>query len=186
MLKNILLIILIISLSFIRLSAQNDTLAFGTVIEMEEDFFACNLVPSYTGGLLHLAVIHIYNDSSRQINFLTKEQFLNQIAGLQKSKANSKLNNLFKKYGIRDTLLIDQLWKLRYSEWPYENTSGRPIEKGWSVNPKSESMPSEGQMEMLKEFGFIRITDYIYGENLFKLLKKLEDPDWITKYKQKE
>jgi hypothetical protein len=179
--KRICIIILLTTLSISNFAQET---AFGSE-ELTEDFTFCvNLLPNASGDIVHYAMIKHIDNKNRKLVFLTRDEFLFQIGGKMKSDANFKRVNLFRKYSIQDSLVIDNLWKLRYAVYPYN--TGNSVMKGWGVNPKNEDLPSPGQMELLKTFGLTRIGDYIEGENLFKLLKAMEDPEWLTKYKQTE
>lgn len=73
--------------------------------------------------------------------------------------------------------VLDELWKIRFYEHPYD--FDRP---GWS---QGQYVPSVYQKEFLKrEYGLENIlTDYIYGDSVFKLLKDIQTPGWIGNYK---
>ena len=43
--------------------------------------------------------------------------------------------------------------------------------------------PSSEQLRYLQQnYGIKFITDYIYGKNLFQLLKDMQDPNWVSNY----
>ncbi|MBK9193083.1 MAG: hypothetical protein IPM77_17175 [Crocinitomicaceae bacterium] len=69
------------------------------------------------------------------------------------------------------------LWKIRF----YEN----PIQfdmRGWS---QGQYKPSVYQMKILKEsYGINNVlTDYFYGDSLYKLLRDVQNPVWVESYK---
>jgi hypothetical protein len=171
----------VIFISYINaVYAQSDTIyTFGEDIITEEYYFGVNLKPGFN-GLIHMGIVKIEN-GKKNITFLTKDDFIYQITGKQRSRANPNKENLMEKHEINNWLIVEELWKLRYSEYPYE--TGTKMDEGWS---RELLMPSEAQFEMLREFGFTKITDFIYGENLFKLFKALDDSEWVTKYKDQE
>ncbi len=142
-------------------------------------YFAVNLMQTVRGDLFHYAVIKKQRNGKWYSIFMTKQDFLLQITGQQDSKANPNHINYMKEYQIYWQTL-DQLWKLRYSEYPYRKKYD-DNEKGWA---KLKFAPSKGQMEYLKKnYGIKYITDFIYGKNLFKLLKNMQDTQWVEYYK---
>lgn len=138
-------------------------------------FFGFNLVPTLNGSLTTFAIIRELRNGDKTISVITKRTFIFQASGHQNSEANPKKENFFKKYQIEPATL-DDIWKLRYSKYPYKNNKIQ----GWS---NKESIPSPGQMNELKKFGIYNMFSYCYGEKAFKLLKLIEDPSWVTHYK---
>ena len=141
-------------------------------------YFGFSLQPSFQ-GLITFAIIEINEKGVANRLFLSRRDWLHQIVGIQQSRANPEEKNLLKEAGLEGPDVIDELWKLRYSEIPY---AGSGDVKGWAGKP---TIPTDGQMEMLKQFGVERINDFFYGENLFKILKAIEDPGWISEYQNK-
>ncbi len=141
-------------------------------------YFGLSLQANYQ-GLITFAIIEINKKGVANRVYLSQRDWLHQIVGIQQSKANPEEKNLLKEAGLEGPDIIHELWKLRYSETPY---AGSAIEKGWAGKP---TIPTEGQMEMLRQFGIKTISDYFYGENLFKLLKAMEDPGWVSEYQNK-
>jgi len=142
-------------------------------------YFAISLQPNYQ-GLITYAIIDV-NNKGQVVNrtFYGLVNWMHQIVGLQKSVANPEGKNLLKEAGIEGPEVVGELWKLRYSESPYD---GSPNEKGWAAKPR---MPSEGQMQMLAKFGIHTINDYVYGQALYDLLNAMEDPAWVSEYQNK-
>lgn len=144
-------------------------------------YFGISLQPNFQ-GLITYAIIEI--NEKNEVNvvnrvYLTKRDWLHQIVGIQQSVANPEGKNLMKDAGLEGPDVVDELWKLRYSETPY---AGSAVEKGWAGKP---TIPSEGQLEMLRQFGIKTIADFFYGENLLKLLNAMEDPGWVSEYQNK-
>jgi len=111
-------------------------------------------------------------------NYLTKTNFLFQITGQQDSKANPNHINYMKEYQIFWQTL-DQLWKLKYNEYPYNRKHDQDT-KGWA---KMKFSPSPEQLRYLQQnYGSKNITDFIYGKNLFRLLKDMQDTGWVSNY----
>ncbi len=141
-------------------------------------FFAISLQPS-SQDIITFCIME-FNTKGEVVKriFLKREDWIRQIIGIQQSIANPDGKNFLKEAGFENPDVIQDLWKLRYSEWPYHGGK----EKGWASKPR---IPSEEQMEMLKKFGIKKISDYVYGDNLINLLQVMEDPAWISEYQNK-
>lgn len=141
-------------------------------------YFAISLQPNFQ-GIVTYAIVEI-NKEGKVVNriFMKRQDWLLQMVGMQKSIVNIEGKNLMKEAGIEGPEILDDLWKLRYGEAPYEGTK----EKGWAAKPR---MPSEGQMQMLAKFGIHTINDYVYGQSLLDLLNAMEDPGWVSEYQNK-
>ena len=77
--------------------------------------------------------------------------------------------------------IIGDLWKLRFAKYPY---GGALDTMGWTQNFDNLYMPRPEQMNILKGYGIERIDDYIWGDNLFRLLKDIRNPVWIQTYSE--
>ena len=69
------------------------------------------------------------------------------------------------------------LWKIRYKIHPQDRSQA----EGWS---KEYYRPSAGQAKYLHDtYGILNVdTHYFIGEQLFQLLKDVQDPDWVKMY----
>ncbi|GEM_PF-3591223 len=170
-------------------------------------FFAFKLVPTAIGSrntdLVQFAIVEVISKKITEVKFLDYESFIMQAWGRHESMANPKRENLFAKYKVDNDSCILQLWKLYNHKYPYRvqqisrsgdttvNRDVLSVEMGWAKTvvetPQKEKMyiPSEGQREMLREFGVKKYTDFFYGEKMFQLLNKLTDPRWVQEYKNK-
>jgi hypothetical protein len=168
MLKIIPIVLFFISLN---LYSQDST-------NIAKKYFAISLQPNFQ-GIVTYAIVEI-NKEGKVVNriFMKRQDWLLQMVGMQKSIANPEGKNLMKEAGIEGPEILDDLWKLRYGEAPYEGTK----EKGWAAKAR---MPSEGQMQMLAKFGIRAINDYVYGQALLDLLNAMEDPGWVSEYQNK-
>ncbi|RKX18096.1 MAG: hypothetical protein DRP35_09810 [Candidatus Zixiibacteriota bacterium] len=142
-------------------------------------YFAITLTPTVTGRRMYNTAIVLKSLQGKWIaTYLTKTNFLFQITGQQDSKANPNHINYMKEYQIFWQTL-DQLWKLKYSEYPYDRRHNQDT-KGWA---KMKYSPSPEQLRYLQQnYGIKNITDFIYGKNLFRLLKDMQDPGWVSNY----
>ncbi len=170
--KTILLIIVIAFYFNISVFSQIDS------SKVAKRYFGLSLQPNFQ-NIITYAIIEISEKGVVSRIFLGRQDWLHQIVGIQQSTANKESKNMLKDAGIEGPEILDELWKLRYSEPPY---AGATAEKGWAAK---ERMPSEGQMNMLRAFGIKNINDYFYSENLFKLLNAMEDPGWVSEYQNK-
>jgi hypothetical protein len=163
--------------------AQKDSVySFGDESGEIEYFFGFNLIPNAMGSLVHLVLIKPGEYGNRKIKQLSRDEFIAQASGTTESQANPDKVNFFKKYQIDNPNIIDELWRLRYKEYPYL-TNDR-IEPGWSVNDSISFLPSATQMQLLEKFGMYKLSDYIFGENAFKLLYLISKPEWVRSYKE--
>ena len=163
-------------------SQQDTSITFGNEEEEVEYFFGFNLIPNSVGGLFHVALIKPEKDGTYKIKQLTKENFVAQAKGKQVSLANPKGTDFFKKFQIDNPNIIDDLWRLRYKEFPYQTRT--PVDPGWSTNDSIPFLPSPGQLKTLENFGMFRMSDYIYGDNAFRLLQMMTRPEWVKLYKE--
>jgi len=177
------MIIISIILYSTPVSAQVDsTYVFGEDPGEIEYFFGYNLIPNAMGGLVSYALIKPGNNGERIVKQITRDSFIEQASGKQQSLANPKAINFFKQFQINNPNIIDDIWRLRYREYPY--LTREQVSPGWSANDSIPFLPTDNQMETLKKFGFFRLSDYIYGENAFKLLYLMGKPEWIKSYKE--
>ena len=198
--KIFILILLTFSLSGIY--AQVNTFGGETKTE-KEWFFALRLMPNLSGGLIQTAVVKPKTEDGYEIQFIPQNNWIRQVIGLETSKANPNKENLVKKYhvfeiagGTNDKnlneltkeklkLVLNNLWRLKYSEYPFFNPEMNQ-EKGWAKNPddKITWMPSESQIHLLKPYGINNLSDFFVGEHLFDLLKDVMNRDWQNRYIQ--
>lgn len=124
---------------------------------------------------------------------LTREQFVLQAQGALPSKANPSGSNLFRQYGIAaclhpdstrtvaDCAIFDELWKLRFWEYPFVVKQGAHPGRGWSERREG---PSGRQMLLLSDYGLQYLTGLIRGEDAFRLLRDIGDSSWVDNYRK--
>ncbi|MCX7862322.1 MAG: hypothetical protein N2449_04945 [Bacteroidales bacterium] len=167
------------TLSIFAISVFAGTLLFAQQKGIEPGaYFAISLQPS-TSDVITFAIVEL-NEKGEVVNriFLKRTDWLRQIVGIQESIANVEGKNLMKEAGVENPDIVKELWKLRYSEFPYRSSD----EKGWASNPRK---PSDEQMKMLNRFGIFSLNDFVVGEKLFELFKAMEDPGWVSEYQSK-
>ncbi len=158
--------------------------------------FGMSLSTGANGQLFTLFLVKIFEGNILESTPLTREQFIRQAQGRTFSKANPDGEDLFRRYGVAactlpedsaslgyltDCVTLDDLWKLRFWEYPYAMVSGERMGKGWAEKPTT---PSERQLMLLSGYGITYTTDICYGENFFRLLKDMGDPDWVDNYRK--
>jgi len=124
---------------------------------------------------------------------ITREQFVLQAQGAVPSKANGAGENLFKRYGVDicvhpdstrtlpDCWVFDELWKLRFWEYPFQPKQGMHPGRGWS---EKREAPSPRQMLLLSDYGILHLTGLARGENAFRLLRDVTDSAWVDNYRK--
>ncbi|MBL8002153.1 MAG: hypothetical protein JNL05_09350 [Flavobacteriales bacterium] len=158
--------------------------------------FGMSLATGQNGQLFTLFVVKVHEGQVIESTPLSREQFIRQAQGRTFSKANPDAEDLFRKYGVAactlpedsaamgyltDCPTLDNLWKLRFWEYPLAMVSGERMGKGWSEKP---TVPGDRQMLLLNGYGIEHPTDLCIGEDFFRLLRDMGDPDWVSNYRQ--
>lgn len=129
---------------------------------------------------------------------LTPESFIKQATGITDSRANPDSIDFFEKHLVPSCMKtkdpttgqvrrpcdpFGQLWKLRYSKYPIHNR--QPIDRGegWA---RYEFKPSDGQLAILAQYGITHTSGMCIGDNAFRLLRDINDPAWIQRYRAAE
>lgn len=125
---------------------------------------------------------------------LTRQNFIRQVQGRGFSQANPEGENLFRKYGVKqclntvdsagfviDCLVLDDLWKLRFWEFPQQVEGGGPESRtGWAG---MKLRPDDRQLLLLRGYGMRYMLDLAIGENMFRLLRDMGDEEWVSNYR---
>lgn len=158
----------------------------------KQNLFAVGLFTSAHSQMITYAIVSLRDGQLIGAQVLTEQQFMYQAMGYYPSIANLGRVNLFEKNGVDSCFLYSdeddrivgyycqpftQLWKIRFYENPYEFDV-----RGWS---QGQFKPSRYQSELiLKEYGVKNVlTDYFYGDTLYKLLRDVQDPVWVETYR---
>lgn len=139
-------------------------------------YFGFSIFPDINASLISFGILKVTPDGKGTIIRRSRQDFILEMMGKQSTVANLDTANLFKINGISISTL-DSLWKLKYSEYPYEGKNRS--QKGWS---NREFIPSKGQFKILNQFGIYKINDFCYGENAVSLLLSMQDPIWVRRY----
>ena len=82
---------------------------------------------------------------------------------------------------LLDCEVLDQLWKLRFWEYPFHVKQGVHPGRGWAEQKES---PSERQLLLLSDFGIRHLSGLAYGDQAFRLLHALCDSAWVDNYRK--
>ena len=134
-------------------------------------------------------------DDGRELTYkkiLTKDEFIRIASGYWPSIYNPSRENLFLKHrvscGMFDDSIhlkpipvcipVDSLWKLRFSDFPFNSSS----EKGWSGGL---NRPSVRQTLYLRDNYRVDNVDmnYFLDTNFWKIMRDMQDSSWIANYK---
>ncbi len=165
-----------------------------------EHQFALSLSPTTDGRLFSLFLVKVARDAQGHARVMesrpiTRENFIRQAQGRAFCPANPDADDLFRKYGVAQCTLppdsatmgfltdcstLDNLWRLRYWEFPLRTEAGQRTATGWSEKPLA---PSPRQMAILEGYGLNFLNALIIGEDLFRLLRDMGDPQWVNHYR---
>ncbi|MBK9421172.1 MAG: hypothetical protein IPN44_08965 [Flavobacteriales bacterium] len=157
--------------------------------------FALSLSTSTDGQPFCLFLVRMKEGQVTESRPLTREGFIRQVQGRTFSLANPDADDLFRTHDVAQCTLppdsaamgfltdcstLDDLWKLRYWEYPLKMDDGRQMAKGWSEKPLA---PSPRQMSILNGYGMRFLSDLVAGEQMFRLLRDMGDRKWIVGYR---
>jgi len=204
---NRILLILLLNLSITTLFSQ-EIKTFGDESNLENEYcFSIRLIPDISNNLYQCAILKKNSKLSGNVQYLTLNTWILQAAGYESSIANPKRENYFVKYNVFEVpekaknkgnneikyytlnkakAIFDNLWRIRYSEYPYYNPKYNN-EKGWASHPDPQItwLPSESQINILRaSFNIKELGDFIIDENAFNLLKSVRNRNWQSIYLQ--
>ena len=156
--------------------------------------FALSLGSTTDGQLFSLFIVKVVDDTvvveSQPISRLN---FIRQVQGRTFSAANPDGENLFRKYGVskclnsqdstgfvNDCPVLDDLWKLRFWEFPLQLPAGQHPVVGWAA---MKMRPDDRQMLLLSGYGMKYPVDLVIGDNMFRLLHDMCDEEWVANYR---
>ena len=156
--------------------------------------FALSLGSSTDGQLFALFLVKVVDDTNVvESQPLSRLNFIRQVQGRTFSPANTDGENLFRKYGVKqclntedstgfviDCTVLDDLWKLRFWEYPLQMEQGQSDLTGWASN---KLRPDDRQLLLLRGYGMRYMLDVVIGENMFRLLKDMGDEEWVANYR---
>lgn len=185
------IILIVIGILCLSVSANVGPTSY-PVNQGKRTVFAIGLFTGSHSSVPTYAFITFSGNSVVGSEVIREQRFMYSALGHWPSPANPDRVNLFEEYNVDSCfLLVDEdqrvngyyckpfadLWKIRFYESPYEYDT-----RGWS---QGQYKPSRFQMEFLqKEYGVSNVlTDYFYGDSLFKLLRDVQSDVWVNKYK---
>ncbi len=158
--------------------------------------FGISLNTGLNNQLFTLFTVKEFEGRLLQAEPMTRDQFMLQAQGVVPSKANPEGINLFRKYNVDiclsenpdtvdhfllDCEVFDNLWKIRFWEYPFRLADGQHPGKGWA---EKREAPSPRQLLMLTEYGMLHLNDLARGEYVFHLLHDVGDSTWVEKYRR--
>ena len=158
--------------------------------------FGVSLTTGLNNQIFTLFTVKEFEGRVIQADPMTREQFVLQAQGVVPSKANPNKENLFRKYEVdlclpqsEDTVgkyvsdcpVFDNLWKLRFWDYPYRLVEGQHPGKGWA---EKREAPSPRQMLLLTDYGILHLSDIARGESAFRLLHDVGDSSWVDNYRK--
>ncbi|MFN3876434.1 MAG: hypothetical protein ACK4L7_11045 [Flavobacteriales bacterium] len=159
--------------------------------------FGLSLMTGQNNELFTFFTVKEHDGKVVEARPITRGRFVLEASGSVPSRANPQGINLFRKYGVNACLLppelddgtrtvsdcgvFDELWKLRFWEYPFKPLNGQQSGQGWAEN---RNMPSQRQQLLLCGYGICRISDMACGEDLFRLLHDITDPAWVDNYRK--
>ncbi len=166
--------------------------------------FAFCINPTHNSQLVTFSVVGVQDEKVVSVRNITQTNFILQAMGHQQSGANPRRENFFDHYNLSDCLYridsitdpdelescyindlftLDHLWALRYARNPMCPEGCTPKDgmrmKGWAGTKFNPTWP---QLQILQQYGVTYVTDLFYGENMFRLLQDIEDPQWVETY----
>lgn len=184
-----------------QLTAQQD---FGSEEDANPYAFAFQINTTSDGQTVKCAVLYTNPYGKVKAQYLSQRSWVRQFLGYEKSEANPEGENLAEKYKVfevpssvkamgedeveiysieRTESILQNLWRLRYSEYPFATTSSE-IGDGWAAHPDTNVyyLPSNEQFEILENYGVNTINDFFIGEDAFSLLRDMLDKNWQNNY----
>lgn len=155
--------------------------------------FGISLATGQSSELYTLFLVKEHGGEVLQLEPITREQFMLQVQGAVPSKANPEAMNLFRRYGVERCLhpdstkgisdcdVLDELWKLRFWEYPFHPMGGGNPVRGWA---EKREAPSPRQLLLLSDYGIRHVSGLARGEDAFRLLRDVGDPEWVDNYRQ--
>ena len=158
--------------------------------------FGISLSTGLNNQLFTIFIVKEYEGKVIQADPITREQFVLQAQGIVASPANPAKENLFRKYEVKmclpegpdttgryvaDCPVFDDLWKIRFWEYPFRLREGQHPGKGWA---EKREAPSPRQLLLLTEYGILHLNDIARGENAFRLLRDVGDSAWVDNYRK--
>jgi len=164
---------------------------------MGKSVFGIAIVFGANSNVLTYGIVTLNGNTVFRSSPLTEQNFMLQITGRMSSLANPNLKNilkekvldtcdcvvdpLYKKYEGFDCYPFTILWKIKYKYHPREHHMKQYEEnQGWA---EFNYGPNKTQLDYIyARYKIKSLDDFIYGENLYQLLKDVQDTAWVQTY----
>lgn len=158
--------------------------------------FGLSLATGANNQIFTCFIVKVFEGKVVGTTPITSDQFVWQAQGVIPSEANPQGLDLFQVHDVPTCLaftdslgrrhgtycdLLNDLWKLRFWEYPFHSLDGVAHGKGWAEEPER---PSDRQMLLLSDYGFRYVGDLCYGDAMFRLLHDVGDPEWVDNYRK--
>lgn len=124
--------------------------------------------------------------------YFDRKSFIKIVSGYWPSIYNPDRINFFEENNIfcgtlKDSITkietstcvpFDSLWKIRFSTYPFQHN----FEMGWSNRLHKPSLKQEKYLFDNYDVGYVD-SDFFIDTNFWKLIKDVQDNDWIRSYK---
>lgn len=159
--------------------------------------FGVGLGTGAHSALYTLFIVKEYKGKVLSVKGISADQFIMQASGRILSRANPDTVDFFEYYNVRSCQKkidengnesrpcspFEDLWRLRFSEYPIHHSTPTDRGLGWAKYP---TKPSDAQMKILATYGIRTYTGMCFGENAFRLLRDIKDPMWVNAYRAAE
>jgi hypothetical protein len=158
----------------------------------KKQHFAVGIFVSANSQLITYAIVTEINGKIIGTQILREQRFFYYIMGYWPTAANPTKENLLEKNGIDSCFLVKNysnkingyfvkpfynLWKLRYKSHPI----AYDIEDGWSNGYYKPSAKQAYLLDTAYNVPNVKLNMFM-GDNLFKLLRDMQRPEWIDLY----
>jgi len=159
----------------------------------QKHHFAVGIIMGPNSQILTYSMVTTLNNKVISSQPMREQRFMYYIMGNWPCKANPERENLLEKNGIDSCFLtmnysnkingyyakpFHNLWRIRYKLHPISYDAPA----GWS---KGFYKPSQPQSKYIYDnYGVTNVkTQVFYGDSLYKILKDIQNPDWVTLYR---
>lgn len=157
--------------------------------------FGLSLTTSANSELFTLLIVKEFKGEVIGTEPIGREQFMMQAQGAVPSRANPEGVNLMRLHDVskcvaggpsdaivlRDCAVLDDLWKLRFWEYPFLVRDGHHHGKGWA---EKREAPSPRQLLLLSGYGIEQLGRMAKGDDVFRLLHDMCDEAWVDNYRK--
>jgi hypothetical protein len=181
-------VLLIIPLSIVLVTGHS---APAPALARQEFGFSLN--PTAQGDLYALFIYTVHENVVVGSVPMRPEPYILQVSGMQESRANLESLDLFYEFGIArcgaweddkglhdglDCPTIRDLWKLRYKRDVVEAK-----ELGWAAEEFTPSVRQQIILQAYRNPAYEHWHGPYYGKDAFRLLRDMQDPEWVKLYR---